>query len=152
MAGKSWLAIAQINFASRLKHPALKALAPMEALNDPYRDLVCRGGRPSNKSFHKFIMEGFSGPNYAENMAAMLSKRPLYDDYWQSKYIHTENIDVPLYLLASYSSAFHGAGSFRTYRTAQTQQKWLRVHPYQEWYDLYRPDMNEDLQKFFDRY
>lgn len=152
MAGNSWLAISQINFASRLKHSALKALAPMEALNDPYRDLECRGGSPSNTAFHKFLMEGFAGPNYAENMFGMLSHRPLYDDYWESKYIHTENIDVPLYLLASYSSGFHGAGSFRTYRTAKTRQKWLRVHPYQEWYDLYRPDVNEELQRFFDRY
>jgi hypothetical protein len=48
------------------KHPAIKALAPMEALDDPDRDLVCRGGRPSNTSFHKFSMEGFSGPNFVE--------------------------------------------------------------------------------------
>lgn len=152
MVGNSWLAISQIYFASRLTHPALEALAPMEALSDPYRQLVTRGGKPHNAPFHKLLIKGFAGSNYAENMPAMVSKRPLYDDYWQSKLIQTENIDIPLYLLASYSTGLHTAGSFNTYRTAKTQQKWLRVHPYQEWYDLYQPDVNEELQRYFDRY
>ena len=153
MVGNSWLAIAQINFASKLSHPALKALAPMEALTDPYRDIIARGGMPHNSDFHKLLMNGFAGPNYAENMPAMLVKRPLYDDYWESKRIHTERIrDVPLYLLASYSSMLHSRGSFDTYRTAGTQNKWLRVHPYQEWYDLYRSEVNDELQRYFDRY
>jgi uncharacterized protein len=53
MAGNSWLAISQINFASRLKHPALKALAPWESFTDVYRHLVARGDRPHIPSFQK---------------------------------------------------------------------------------------------------
>lgn len=152
MVGNSWLAIAQINFASRLKHPAVKALAPMEAMNDPYRDVVARGGAAHHVSFMQFIMKGFTGPGSTEDMPGMLTAHPLFDDYWQSKYIDTSNIDVPLYLTASYSSGLHIAGSFNTYRTAKTPNKWLRVHPYQEWYDLYRPEINDELQRFFDRF
>lgn len=152
MVGNSWLGIAQINFSSRLKHPGLKALAPWEAANDPYRQLVARGGRPHNTAFHNLLLHGLAGPSFAENMAGMLSKRPLYDEYWDSKRIKTEDINVPLYLTASYSSGLHTAGSFHTYRTAKTEQKWLRVHPHQEWFDLYREDTNDDLQKFLDRY
>ncbi|KAK5043482.1 hypothetical protein LTR84_011951 [Exophiala bonariae] len=152
MVGNSWLAISQINFASRLHHPALKALAPMEALNDPYRQLVTRGGKPHNMSFHKLLIDGMAGPNSIENMFAMLAQRPLYDNYWQSKYIKTEEIDIPLYLLASYSSGLHTAGSFHTFQTAKTKHKWLRVHPYQEWFDLYRPEVNDELQRYFDRF
>ncbi|KAJ5370219.1 uncharacterized protein N7496_006311 [Penicillium cataractarum] len=118
MAGNSWLAISQINFGSRLEHPALKALAPWEA----------------------------------ENMPAMIDKRPLFDEYWESKYINTVNIKVPIYVVASYSSQLHSRGAFHTFRTAKSSKKWLRVHPYQEWYDLYRPDMVDDLQKYFDRF
>ncbi|KAG5788430.1 hypothetical protein H9Q69_012520 [Fusarium xylarioides] len=114
MMGNSWLAVAQINYASRLKHPALKALAPMEAFSDPYRDVVARGGKPHHKGFFDVIMGGFAGPNSVENMPGMLKDRPLFDDYWQSKYIDTANIDVPLYLTASYSSGLHIAGSFRS--------------------------------------
>ncbi|KAG5762203.1 hypothetical protein H9Q72_009684 [Fusarium xylarioides] len=152
MMGNSWLAVAQINYASRLKHPALKALAPMEAFSDPYRDVVARGGKPHHKGFFDVIMGGFAGPNSVENMPGMLKDRPLFDDYWQSKYIDTANIDVPLYLTASYSSGLHIAGSFNTFRVAKSTQKWLRVHPHQEWYDLYRPEITDELQRYFDRF
>lgn len=152
MAGNSWLAISQINYASRLQHPALKALAPWEGRNDIYRDSLVRGGRKHNPGLHKFLLAGFAGPNAAENMPAMIQKRPFFDDYWASKYIHTENINIPLYVVGSYSSQLHSRGAFHTFRTAKSAQKWLRVHPYQEWYDLYRPDMVDDLQRFFDRF
>lgn len=152
MIGNSWLAVAQINFASRLTHPALKALAPMEGFNDLYRDIIARGGKPHHAPFNNLLLSGFAGPGSTENVPGMLTNRPLFDDYWQSKYIDTANIDVPLYLTASYSSGLHIAGSFNTFRTAKTKQKWLRVHPYQEWYDLYRPDITDELQRFYDRF
>lgn len=44
MMGNSWLAISQINHAARHKHPALKAIAPWEGLNDMYRHEAYRGG------------------------------------------------------------------------------------------------------------
>ncbi|ETS74386.1 hypothetical protein PFICI_14252 [Pestalotiopsis fici W106-1] len=152
MVGNSWLATSQLNFAARLKHPALKALAPLEGLTDAYRDLIVRGGMPHNPKFHKRMMTGFAGMNYMEDMPSMYKLRPLFDDYWASKRVHPEKIDLPMYILASYSTGLHSRGSFETFRTAGSAQKWLRVHPYQEWYDLYREDVNEDLQRFFDRY
>lgn len=82
----------------------------------------------------------------------MFEKRPLFDDYWESKSMNTERISIPLYVIASFSSMPHSRGSFETFRTASSRQKWLRVHPYQEWYDLYRPEMVDDLQRFFDRF
>ncbi len=60
-SGNSWLAISQVNFASRLSHPALKALAPWEAYTDPYRDFVARGGRAHIPGFHRMIEGGFAG-------------------------------------------------------------------------------------------
>jgi uncharacterized protein len=152
MCGNSWLAISQVNFASRLEHPALKALAPWEGRIDVYRDMLARGGRKHNASLHQVLMAGFAGPNMVENMPAMLSKRPFFDDYWESKYIHTENINVPLYITGSYSSQLHSRSSFHTYRTAKTDQKWFKVHPFHEWYDLYRPESVDDLQRYFDRF
>lgn len=151
MAGNSWLAIAQINYASRLRHPALKALAPWEIFTDVYRDFVFRGGMTQNSAFMNLLIKTFAG-NSVANMPAMAQHRPLYDDYWNTKYIMTENISVPLYILASFSSMIHTRGSFQVCRTADTKQKWLRVHPYQEWYDLYRPEAVDDLQAFYDRF
>ena len=140
MAGNSWLAISQINFAARMSHPALKAIAPWESYTDPYRHFVARGGRSHIPGFHKMIAGGFAGPNGYENIAAMLPKRPLYDDYWEAKRIPVENIDnIPLYVVASYSSMLHTNGSFQTFREAKTTKKWLRVHPHQE---CMRPSSN----------
>ena len=108
MAGNSWLAIAQINFASRMRHPVLKAIAPWESLTDPNRHIVARGGRPHVPGFQKLIRGAFAGPEGAESMFDMLDKRPLYDDYWEAKRIPVENIDnIPMYIVASYSSMVH---------------------------------------------
>ncbi|KAG9501855.1 hypothetical protein J7337_007551 [Fusarium musae] len=143
MAGNSWLAISQINFVSRMHHPALKAIAPWEGYTDLYRHYVARGGRPHIPGFHRMISNGLAGPEGAENVVAMLEKHPLYDDYWEAKRIPVENIDnIPMYVVASYSSMLHTYGSFQTFRQAKTEKKWLRVHPYQEY----------ELQQFFDFY
>ncbi|KAH6657546.1 Alpha/Beta hydrolase protein [Truncatella angustata] len=152
MAGNSWLAIAQVNYASRYAHPALKALAPWEAATDPYRDLLARGGIP-HTHFVRMIHNGMAGKGGMEDAAAMLEvHHPFVDEYWATKLIHTENIDVPLYLTASYSTGLHSRGSFDTFKRAKSTKKWLRVHPYQEWWDLYRKEVNDELQSFFDKY
>ncbi|KAF5556424.1 cocaine esterase [Fusarium napiforme] len=63
------------------------------------------------------------GPKGIENVIAILEKHPLYNNYWQAKRIPVKNIDnIPI--------------SFQTFRQAKTEKKWLRVHPYQEWYDV----------------
>ena len=152
MVGNSWLAISQLNFTSRLKHPALKALAPLEGATDAYVDLVARGGVPQNLKFYESLLDAFAGPNSVEALRKMIFKRPLYDDYWASKTAHTENIDVPLYMLASYSTKLHARGSIHAFRTAKTKDKWLRVHPYQEWPDLYDSEVSEDLVGYFDHF
>ncbi|OJD34035.1 x-pro dipeptidyl-peptidase c-terminal non-catalytic domain-containing protein [Diplodia corticola] len=153
-AGNSWLAIAQINFASRLSHPAVKAFAPWEAMTDVYRQQAVRGGVPRVAFAETVILKGFAGNGRVENMPGMYYKRPHYDEYWEDKTVKVENIkgDVPLYLTASYSTGIHSEGSFHTFMKAQTKQKWLRVHGYQEWFDIYRPEVNDELQHFFDRY
>ena len=134
MAGNSWLAATQINFVSRLRHPCLKAVAPWEGLSDPYRQIVARGGRIHIPKFNRLIGGGFAGPEGAESIIDMVSKRPLYDDYWEAKRIPVENInyDIPMYIVGSYSSMLHTYGSFQTYRLAATRKKWLRVHNTQE--------------------
>jgi predicted acyl esterase len=66
--------------------------------------------------------------------------------------LDTSSIDIPIYALASYCSGIHVAGTIRGFNTAQSKKKWLRIHPTQEWYDLYLKEANDDLQKFFDRY
>lgn len=58
--GNSWLAISQLNFASRFNHPNLKAIAPWEGLTDPYGQQSCRGGIPK-PAFADLIIKGLAG-------------------------------------------------------------------------------------------
>ncbi|KAI4592940.1 hypothetical protein KJ359_010192 [Pestalotiopsis sp. 9143b] len=150
-AGNSWLAIAQINVASRDPHPALKAIAPWEAATDTYRDFMARGGIPRG-GFLPFLYKTMTGNRGAEDGSAMVENRPLFDAYWESKVIPVEKIDIPTYLTASYSTGLHSRGSFETFEKIRTPDKWLRVHRYQEWYDLYRKTNIDELQAFFDKY
>ncbi|KAK2687125.1 hypothetical protein QWA68_014318 [Fusarium oxysporum] len=126
MAGNSWLAIAQ------------------ESFTDPYRQFAARGGRPHIPTFHKLISGGFAGPEGAEDIFAML--KSLYNSYWEAKRIPVEKIDnIPMYILASYSIILHTYGSLQTFRLAKTERKWLRLHVYQEWYNLCRLDISDEL-------
>ncbi|KAJ5933493.1 hypothetical protein N7454_005822 [Penicillium verhagenii] len=152
MMGNSWLAISQINFASRFTHPNLKAIAPWEGLTDVYTQQACRGGIPKH-GFGDMVIRGFAGFGKAENLEAMVQQRPLFDEFWDEKKIKPENIcDIPIYLTASYSTGLHCEGSFKTFELAKTSRKWLRVHASQEWHDLYRVEATDDLQRFFDFY
>ncbi|KJK65646.1 hypothetical protein P875_00010090 [Aspergillus parasiticus SU-1] len=152
LAGNSWLAISQLNFASRFQHPHLKAIAPWEGLTDLYDHQICRGGIPK-PAFGELILRGFAGVGKAENIGAMVKSRPLFDEYWKEKQINPEDIkDIPMYLTASYSTGLHCEGSFRAFELAQTSRKWLRVHSTQEWHDLYRQEATDDLQRFYDYY
>ena len=152
MGGSSYLAKAQVNFASRQSHPALKALAPWEGFTDIYRQLFRRGGFAMNNTFAKWYQWGIAGNHEVEDMAKMVKSRPLFDDYWAGKLDDVTNVNVPLYLLGSFSNPFHVYGSFDTFRRASSTQKWMRVHSTFEWYEMYERKSNDDLHRFFDRY
>ena len=150
--GNSYLAKVQVSFASRLSHPALKALAPWEGFTDIYRQLFRRGGFAMNNVFAKRYQWGIAGTKEVEDMERMVKTHPLFDDYWAGKYDEVENMNVPLYLLGSFSNPFHVYGSFDTFRRAGSLRKWMRVHSTFEWYEMYEAKSNDDLQRFFDRY
>lgn len=45
----------------------------------------------------------------------MIEKDPHWNDYWEDKKAKLEDIEVPSYIVASYSTKLHSAGSFRAY-------------------------------------
>ncbi|KAF2993190.1 hypothetical protein E8E14_000388 [Neopestalotiopsis sp. 37M] len=152
MAGNSWLSVAQQNYASRQHHPALKCIAPWWGFTDIYRHLVAPGGITSSRGpFLDLFYSVFAGQDEIEDLRKMLAKRPLFDDFWAEKLVNVENIDIPMYVCAGWI-LFHCPGSFNAFRNSKSTQKWLRVTTDFEWYDLHRPDSNDDLQRFFDRY
>jgi predicted acyl esterase len=101
-------------------------------MTDLYRDVFMRGGFPHLVGFTGLIQHTMAGPGTCEDASSARAIYPLYDDYWESKRIHVENVKIPMYLTASYSSQLHTRGSFEAFEKSQSEDKWLRVHPYQE--------------------
>ncbi|GAB1195410.1 hypothetical protein APSETT444_004669 [Aspergillus pseudonomiae] len=124
MSGNSWLAVSQWFIAAQ-KPPHLSAIAPWEALTDMYRDSSNRGGI-AVAAFNEEIITTFSGPNYIEDVPRMTLNNQLMNIYWEDKMAQLDNITLPAY--------------------------WLRVHNTSEWYDYYRAQHMEDLNRFFDHY
>jgi hypothetical protein len=47
----------------------------------------------------------------------------------------------------------HGMGAIRGWIEVQSEKKWLRWHPWQEWFDLWgNPQANDELVQFFDHF
>ncbi|EWG51760.1 hypothetical protein FVEG_10649 [Fusarium verticillioides 7600] len=150
LGGNSWLAMVQWQIASQ-QPPSLAAIAPWEANADFYRDTLARGGVPYPYSaMWKLLQDLMVGRNAAEAPISMLEKYPLFNDYWEDKSVKLEKIQVPTYVLASFSTALHTTGSIRGYHDISSKDKWLRIHAKQEWSDLYHPDSVDDLNKFYD--
>lgn len=150
LTGNSWLAIAQW-FIAAARPPHLTAIAPWEGLSDLYRHDVARGGIP-NIGFNENILVRLYGNNHTEDIPAMITKYPLMNSYWEDKAAKLENIEIPAYVVASYSSPLHVYGTFEAFQRISSEHKWLRVHNTQEWIDYYDPVYKEDLRRFFDHY
>lgn len=148
MVGNSWLAITQWYVASQ-NPPHLAAIAPWEGHANMYEDEYMRGGIP-NFSYARPCMS--YGLHQMEDLQAMMRKYPLMNDYWKDKAARFEKIQVPAYVVASYSSELHTRGSIEGFRRMGSKDKWLRIHNTQEWPDLYDPKYTQDLCRFFDHY
>ena len=46
----------------------------------------------------------------------------------------------------------HTVGSCRAYKEIKCNDKWLRIHPHQEWYEDYLHSSVDDLDRFFERF
>ncbi len=151
MSGTSYLAVAQW-FTAAEQPPHLAAINPWEGVSDVYRDLVMRGGMPDTGFAQQLRDFSFWGKGQKEDILAEAERHPLADGLWENKIPEFDRIDVPAYVVASYSNTLHTAGTFRAWRRMASEDKWLRVHNSQEWPDYYDEANREDLRRFFDRY
>jgi uncharacterized protein len=150
MAGNSWLAVSQW-FTAAEQPPHLAAIAPWEGFSDMYRDILMIGGIPDT-GFPENIASQLQGTNEVEHPRIALNRHPLFDDYWQTKAARIENINVPAYVVASYSSTVHSVGTFRAWHRLTNPNRWLRIHDRQEWPDFYQEDNQQDLMRYFDHF
>ncbi len=148
LVGNSWLAITQW-YVAALNPPHLSCFAPWEGHGNMYEDEYMRGGIP-NLSAARVNMS--YGMNLMEDLGANMRKFPLMNEYWEDKCANFEDITIPAYVVASYTSSLHTHGTIEGYRRISSKEKWLRIHNTQEWPDFYNPKYEDDLCKFFDYY
>ncbi|MCK1992348.1 CocE/NonD family hydrolase [Peribacillus muralis] len=151
MSGTSYLAVSQW-FTAAEQPPHLAAINPWEGVSDVYRDLVMRGGMPDTGFARMLRDNSFWGNGQKEDIIAEAERYPLVNELWENKIPRFEQINVPAYVVASYSNTLHTAGTFRAWRRMASEQKWLRIHNSQEWPDYYDEANREDLRRFFDHF
>ncbi|KAF5235692.1 hypothetical protein FAUST_6923 [Fusarium austroamericanum] len=151
LAGNSHLAIIQW-FIAALRPPSLKAIAPWEGCGDLYREQFARGGIYAGDLFDKLIVKYMlQGHNGIESFREMFKKHPLANDWWNDKRPDMKKINIPTYITGTWTNTMHGMGAIRGYLEVDTPHKWLRWHPWQEWYDIWGNEQaNPELLDFFD--
>lgn len=153
MAGNSHLAIVQW-FIAALQPPSLKAIAPWEGCGDLYREQFGRGGIYGGDLFDNLIIKYIlRGRNGMESFRKMYQQHPLANAWWNDKRPDMTKINIPTYITGTWTNTMHGMGAIRGWMEVNSPHKWLRFHPYQEWYDIWGDSQsNTELTKFFDRF
>ncbi|OJK03893.1 hypothetical protein ASPACDRAFT_1863536 [Aspergillus aculeatus ATCC 16872] len=153
LAGNSHLAIVQW-FIAALQPPSLKAIAPWEACSDLYREQFVRGGVFDAGLFDWIIDHNIQGHGGVEDFHEMYRRNRTADTlYWKDKRPDFSKIQIPAYITASYTSFVHTMGSLRGWLQIPSADKWLRLCPWQEWYDMWNcKDSAHELASFFDHY
>lgn len=152
MSGNSWLAISQwFTAAQKPKH--LAAIAPWEGLSDCHREIATRGG-VMMPEFVKMLSDSFASTENGgiEDVITMMNEQAVMNNWWEDKEADLEAIDVPAYIVASYTNPIHTYGTLEGYRRISSKEKWLRIHNTGEWDDYYHQGHSEELRKFFDHY
>ena len=124
----------------------MKAIAPWEGFANFYRELLGRGGIP-NPAFVDYRGSGYCGatdpcfllphltqiaetsPNYIgknrqEDTGAMIRRYSLWNQYWDDKSAKFDQIDVPIYAVASFSTMIHTEGTIRGFLFSSSKDKW----------------------------
>lgn len=68
------------------------------------------------------------GRGEQEDNLAMLLKYPNCREYWDDKRARMDRIQVPAYILGSFSTMLHTIGSFRAFEEIAHQKKWQVDH------------------------
>ena len=153
LVGNSHLAIIQW-FIAALNPPSLKCIAPWEGCGDIYREQFARGGIYGGHLFDKLIIKYMlRGHNGIESFRKMYEEHPLANEWWNDKRPDMTKINIPTYITGTWSNTMHGMGAIRGWLEVATENKWLRFHATQEWYDLWGSEQAKaELSLFFDRY
>lgn len=152
MTGVSYLAAIQWQVGP-LRPRHLAAINPWEGFSDWYREFALHGGIPETA----FLVRGSGNLQWSttrtEDTPANARAHPLYDAYWASKECDLEAIEVPAFVVASWSDqGLHTRGTLEGYKRISSPQKWLEVHGRKKWAYYYEPASIAKQQQFFDHF
>ncbi len=152
MTGVSYYAAIQWRVAA-LRPPHLAAINPWEGFHDTYYEVANHGGIPETHFLAQLAPLIASTHGRVEDLATMRAKHPHYDAYWRSKVAVLEDIDVPAYVVASWTDhGLHTRGTLEGFRRISSPSKWLEVHGRKKWAYYYQPDSLARQTAFFDRF
>ncbi|MGH3266701.1 MAG: CocE/NonD family hydrolase, partial [Trebonia sp.] len=153
MAGVSYLAITQWRAAAD-NPPHLAAINPWEGLSDRYRDMSYHGGIPEDRFGPMWRSRRVPySTGRVEDTVAMYADHPLFDEYWESKVPDLARVQVPAFVVASWSDqGLHARGTIEGFKRIGSEHKWLLVHGRKKWQFYYRPESVELQRQFFDRF
>ncbi|HWI87289.1 MAG TPA: CocE/NonD family hydrolase [Sphingomonas sp.] len=151
MSGVSYFTIIQWR-AAAAKPPHLAAINPWEGFRDPYRETAYIGGI-ADRFVQVWQMTSGWSHNEVENVWQMMEEHPLFDDYWASKVADLSDVDVPAYIVASWSDqGLHTRGTISAFNELKSKDKWLEVHGRKKWEYYYTPEALARQRQFFDRF
>jgi predicted acyl esterase len=152
MAGVSYLAIAQWQIAAK-RPPHLAAINPWEGLSDMYREFAFHGGIPE-LAFTPIWQKSVSySLNQVEDVPAMMKVHPFFDGYWSTKVAELSKIEVPAYVVASWTDqGLHLRGTLEAFKAIASKDKWLEIHGRKKWQYFHQPESVEKQRAFFDRF
>ncbi len=152
LSGVSYLASSQWKVAA-LRPPHLAAINPWEGWSDTFNEIVRHGGIPETHFWPHIQVRWGVSDRRVEDLWAMTREHPFFDEYWQSKVPDFAAINVPAYVVASWSDhGVHTRGTLEGYKRIASEQKWLEVHGGKKWGYYYEPPSIARQTAFFDHF
>lgn len=152
MTGVSYLACIQF-WAAAQRPAALAAINPWEGFTDWYREFAYHGGIPETGFAPRASDSVRFSVGRTEDTWANIQAHPLIDAYWHSKEIDFAAIEVPAYIVASWSDqGLHTRGTLEAYKRIGSRRKWLDVHGQKKWAHYYRAESQARREAFFDAF
>ena len=152
--GVSYLAMTQWR-VGQLRPPHLRAMIPWEGVSDLYREWAFHGGIPETRfcPFLDFLIKKSWPGCELDELAVGQKEHPFLDSYWQARHGNLADIEVPLYVCASWSTqGLHNRGAIEGYRQASSNHKWIEIHGRKEWETYFSREALERQLRFCDHF
>jgi predicted acyl esterase len=93
------------------------------------------------------------GRGLTENWRLALDRHPLNDAFWDSKRPNLAAIEIPAYVVASWTDhGIHTRGTLEGFTGIRSAHRFLEVHGRKKWSRYYWPESVSRQLAFFDRY